>query len=53
MDAEEIGSWMEEWLPGMMEWCFSGLDAERRDRLLGLCREMLDRIESEGPSQEA
>jgi len=46
MDAEEIGSWMEEW-------CFSGLDAERRERMLGLCREMLDRIESEGPSQKA
>jgi len=52
MDAEEIGSWMEEWLPGMMEWCFSGLDAERRERMLGLCRETLDRIESEGASQE-
>jgi hypothetical protein len=53
MDAEEIGSWMEEWLPGMMEWCFSGLDAEQRERMLGLCREMLDQIESEGLSQEA
>jgi len=52
MDAEEIGSWMEEWLPGMMEWCFSGLDAEQRERVLGLCRETLNRIESESPSQE-
>jgi hypothetical protein len=53
LDAEETSSWMEEWLPRMMEWCFSCLDAEGRERMLGVCREMLDQIESEGPSQEA
>lgn len=53
MDTEQTAAWMEEWLPRMMEWCFSCLDTDERERMLGLCREMLDKIESEGSSPEA
>jgi hypothetical protein len=53
MDAKAVSSWMEEWLSGMIKGCFSCLDDEGREKALGLCREMLDRIESAGHRQAA
>ena len=53
MDAEEIGSMMDEWMPKMTESCFSMMDAQQREQIVNMCREMLDQFEAGGPGQEA
>ena len=52
MDAEQVGSMMEEWMPKMMESCFFMMDPEQREEMLTRCRKMLDQFEAEGPAQE-
>jgi hypothetical protein len=53
MDAQEMGSMMEEWMPKMMGSCFSMMDAEQREEMFSMCRQVLDQFEAQGPAQEA
>jgi hypothetical protein len=48
-----MGSMMEEWMPKMMGSCFSMMDAEQREEMFSMCRQVLDQFEAQGPAQEA
>jgi hypothetical protein len=53
MGAEEVGSFMEEWMPKMMEGCFSMMHPGQREEMTKTCREMVDRFEARDRAQEA
>ncbi|MBI4297018.1 MAG: hypothetical protein HY676_00620 [Chloroflexi bacterium] len=45
MKGESIGPMMHEMMPKMMNTCFSRMDAQQRQDMLTMCRDMLAQIE--------
>ncbi len=48
-----MSSIMHEMMPRMMESCFSKMDPEQRQKMLSMCRDILDQIEAKYQSQKA
>ena len=46
MSPEGIISMMHDMMPKMMDNCFAKMSSEERGRMLGMCREMLDQMET-------
>ena len=47
MSPEGIISMMHDMMPKMMDSCIAKMNAEERDRMLRMCREMLDQVEAQ------
>ncbi|MFB0537467.1 MAG: hypothetical protein ACETWR_21080 [Anaerolineae bacterium] len=52
MNAEEVGSMMQDMMSEMMESCCSMMDAEQRQEMLSMCRKMLDQFEEKYSFQQ-
>ena len=46
MSSEGIISMMHDMMPRMMDSCFTKINPEERQRMLRMCREMLDEVEA-------
>ncbi len=46
MSPKGITSMMHDMMPKMMDSCFAKIGSEERERMLRMCREMLDQVEA-------